>query len=136
PSALYGEACCPYATPPFPPSSLLVLPGGFFHALTQAEGTHIGPHVLDPGEALRLRTGLPRVLPTERVVALRRPDRVLLLVVHDHLVNRFVFLLVAVHSSPPATDPSQNRRRASDAPTRPARPRIRGRARALPAGSA
>src|SRR5262249_14416789 len=48
---------------------------------SQAAGPHVGPDTLDVIEALLLRTALAGVVPSRRVLTIRRPDRVLLLVV-------------------------------------------------------
>src|SRR5262249_43752785 len=73
--------------------------GRFFHPPAQAQRTHVGPDFLDVLQALRLEPALADVVPAERIVAMRRPDRILLLVIHDHFVDRVVFLLVVVHGS-------------------------------------
>src|SRR6185295_15575588 len=55
--------------------------GLLFHLLAQAEWTHVGPDLFDVREAFILRTRLPRIVPTECVLAIGRPDRVLLFMV-------------------------------------------------------
>src|ERR1041384_1667705 len=52
----------------------------------QAERPHIGPHLLDVGQALLLPAHLAPAAPAERDLAVLGPDRVLLLVVDDHLI--------------------------------------------------
>src|SRR5262245_10433509 len=56
------------------------------HALPERARSHVGPMLGDVLEALRLRTDVSGVSPAERVAAIGRPDRVLILVVDDHLV--------------------------------------------------
>src|SRR5262249_7674461 len=70
-----------------------------FHLLPQAERPHIRPDLLDIRQALRLGPGLSDIVPTERVLAVGRPDRILLLVVDHDLVDRGVFLIIPVHGS-------------------------------------
>src|SRR5215207_5592559 len=74
-----------------------LLPRRLFHALSQAERSHIRPDFLDVGEALGLRAGLAGVVPAERVLAVGGPDRILLLVVDHDLVDGVVFPLVLIH---------------------------------------
>src|SRR5262245_55730746 len=64
------------------------------HPLPQAEGTHVGPDLLDVVEALVLRAGLAHVAPPCRDLAVRRPDRVLLLVIDDDAVDGVVLLFL------------------------------------------
>src|SRR5438105_15696104 len=78
----------------------------FLHLLPQAQGAHVRPNFLDVGEALGLRACLPRVPPAERVLAVSRPDGVLLLVVHNNLVDGRVFSLVLTHVVFPPCDPA------------------------------
>src|SRR5437763_10941390 len=67
------------------------------HLLAEAERPHVGPDLFDVREALRLRTVLAGVSPTQRQLFGGRPDGVLLLVVdHDH-VDRLVVVFVVVH---------------------------------------
>src|SRR2546421_10396833 len=68
------------------------------HLLPQAQGAHVRPNFLDVGKALGLGAGLARVAPAEWVLAVGGPDRVLLLVVDDHLVDGRVFSLVLTHA--------------------------------------
>src|SRR3978361_455948 len=68
---------------------------GLLHPPVPAARAHGGPDLLDILEALRLGALLAGVVPAERVLAIRRPDRILLLLVHHHLVDRRVFPLVA-----------------------------------------
>src|SRR5437588_156751 len=70
-----------------------------FHLLSEAQGPHVRPDLLDVGEALLLRPLLARVRPAERVLAVCGPDGILLLVVDDHLVDGRVFPLVCAHNS-------------------------------------
>ena len=66
----------------------------FLHPLPKTERPHVRPDLFDVSQTFGLRPALPRVLPAERVLAIRRPDRVLLFVVDDHFVNRRVFSFV------------------------------------------
>src|SRR5262249_42795802 len=66
------------------------------HEPAEAEGTHVGPDLLDVRETIGLRTGLPLVPPASGVVAIRGPDGILLLVIDNDLVDRGI-VLVVVH---------------------------------------
>ena len=44
---------------------------------------------------------LPAFLPTQRRLPVRRPDRVLLFVIHDHVIDRRVFRIVRCHRLSP-----------------------------------
>src|SRR5215203_2442498 len=67
------------------------------HKTSQAQRPHVGPHFLDERQALCLGTALPRVAPPERVLAVGRPDGVLLFVVQYDLVDRRAFFLLLEH---------------------------------------
>src|SRR5262245_62079613 len=54
------------------------------HRLLQAQRTHVRPDLLDEFETLRLLAGLPDVSPAQWILAIYRPDRILLLVIHDN----------------------------------------------------
>src|SRR5438445_8153236 len=54
------------------------------HPVAQALRPHVDPHLVDVGEALAARAGLADVLPARLRRLVERPDRVLLLLVHDH----------------------------------------------------
>src|SRR5215217_743050 len=69
--------------------------------LAQAEGAHVGPDLLDVGEALRLVAALPDVCPAERILTAHWPDGILFLVVDDHSVDSKVFEIVPVHRARP-----------------------------------
>src|SRR6201995_2220445 len=51
----------------------------------EAPRPHVGPDLLDVGEAIGLDAGPPDGAPARGQRALRRPDRILLFVVHDDL---------------------------------------------------
>src|SRR5262245_7822105 len=53
------------------------------HFPPQTQRTHVRPDLFDVLEAFGLRAGLPRVPPAGRDLAVDRPDRVLLFIVHD-----------------------------------------------------
>src|SRR5262249_33830720 len=72
-----------------------------FHPLPEAERAHVGPHFLDISKALVFGAGLSGGVPAEGVLAVCRPDRVLLFVVHDNLVDRRVFAVFRTHDRPP-----------------------------------
>ena len=74
-------------------------PLGGFHPLSQAERPHVGPHLLDVGEALPLRPALPSVAPTQRVLPMSRPNGILFFVVHHDFVSGRAFFLVCVHDA-------------------------------------
>src|ERR1051325_4500519 len=69
-----------------------------FHLLPQTERPHIGPNFLDVCKALSFRSNLPGILPTRRILPVLRPNRILLLVIHDHFVDRFVFIFRMLQS--------------------------------------
>src|SRR5256885_3788737 len=78
---------------------------GLGHAPAQARRPHVGPDLLHVRQTLLARAGRPFVAPTGRVLPVGRPDRVLLLVVQDHLVRRRR-LCVLGHLAPPLAVPS------------------------------
>jgi hypothetical protein len=69
-----------------------------FHLLAQAEGPHIGPYFLDVGQTFCFRPTLAHVSPAKRNLAIRKPDRVLFLVVDDDYVSSGVFLVIPVQT--------------------------------------
>src|SRR2546425_295580 len=75
----------------------------FLHLLPQTQRPHVGPHVLDVAKALALRTALANAFPARRIVAVRGPDGVLLLGIHDDLVAGVVLFIVPAHSAPSFT---------------------------------
>src|SRR6185295_12253188 len=66
------------------------LPRGRFHLLAETERTHVGPHLLDVIQAFLFRPALAGGRPAGRSLLARRPDRVLLFVIHDDLVGHAV----------------------------------------------
>jgi hypothetical protein len=75
-------------------------PGGVLMALhlpAKAERPHVRPDLTDVLEAFRFRSHSSRIPPTSRVVAVRKPYRVLLFVVHDNLVGHFISAIVFRH---------------------------------------
>src|SRR5215475_142816 len=64
-----------------------------FHLFPKTQRSHVGPDFFDIGQAVRLGTDFSHVLPTQRIFPFGRPDRVLLLVVHNNLINRIVLSL-------------------------------------------
>src|SRR5258708_16578550 len=99
------------------PLAGLALALHLFHLLAQRQRPHVGPDFLDVGQALVLRAALADVVPAERVLAVRGPDRVLLFVVDDDLVDRVVFALFPI-----AHDPSPCSGRAGWPPGAPGAP--------------
>src|SRR5207248_7388571 len=69
----------------------LLLTRSLLHLFAQTQWPHIGPHLLDVGQALCLWPTLAHVAPAQRVLPVRWPDGILLLVVHHHLVDRCIF---------------------------------------------
>src|SRR3972149_1362576 len=63
----------------------------------KAERSHARPDLTDVLEAFRLRSHSSCVPPTSRGVAVRKPDRVLIFVVHDNLVGHFISAIVFRH---------------------------------------
>src|SRR3984893_202039 len=78
-----------------------VLPS-LFHLLSQAEGPHIGPNLLNIGKALGFWPRFAHIVPAQGVLPIDGPDGVLLFVVNYYLINCCVFKLVLSHimSSP------------------------------------
>jgi hypothetical protein len=62
----------------------------FLHVQAQAQRAHIGPHFFDVVEALFLHPGLACVVPAERILAIGKPDGILLFVVHNYFVGSVV----------------------------------------------
>lgn len=58
----------------------------FFHRLSETERPHVRPDLFDVCQALFFSTGLPGVVPPERVLPVGRPDRILFFMVHDGFV--------------------------------------------------
>src|SRR5256885_1244524 len=63
------------------------------HLLAQAQRAHVGPHLVDVGQALVLAALFAHLPPASRRLAVRKPDRVLLLVVDHDLVDTIVFFV-------------------------------------------
>jgi hypothetical protein len=63
----------------------------FLHLLPQTEGSHISPNFLDISETFGLGSDLPNIIPSERVVFVLGPDRVLFFVIDYNLVNGRIF---------------------------------------------
>jgi len=76
------------------PACFLRLLTGGFHFLPQAERAHVSPHLFDVRQAFGFGPALARVLPAERIFFIGRPDRVLLLMIRDDLIDGGVFFLV------------------------------------------
>jgi hypothetical protein len=74
-------------------SALLV---HLLHLFSQAQRSHIGPDFFDIGQTLRFRPRLARISPAQRILSIRRPDGVLLLVVHHHLIYSRVLAFVVL----------------------------------------
>jgi len=72
----------------------------FGHLLSQAEWPHVRPNFLDVGKTLRFRSCLSHAGPTERVLAVRRPNGILFFVVHYDVVYRRVFSIFTHVVSP------------------------------------
>src|SRR5262245_5306267 len=79
----------------------------FFHFLSQTQRPHVSPDFLDIGQTLRFHAAFAGILPPERVLSIGRPYRVLLLVIHDHLVNCIV--LSFFHFFPPLMSSASKR---------------------------
>src|SRR5438093_6778623 len=63
------------------------------HFFPEAQRPHVRPDFLDVGQALRLRAAFASIPPTQRILPVRRPDRVLLFMIHNDLINRIIFSL-------------------------------------------
>jgi hypothetical protein len=61
------------------------------HYLPKAKRSHVCPHSLDVFEAFYLKSAFAHDRPSGWALAVSRPDRILLFVVHDDVVNRRVF---------------------------------------------
>src|SRR3989440_12360874 len=75
----------------------LLLPGPFRHLFAEAERSHIGPDFLDIGQAFALGSLFAYFSPAQRRLAVSKPDRVLFLVVDDHLIDPLVFFFISWH---------------------------------------
>ena len=64
------------------------------HLTSQAERSHIGPDLLDIVETVGFRPRDVQVSPTFRTLSVNRPDGVLFLVVHYHLVLGLVLVSI------------------------------------------
>src|SRR5688572_26457581 len=73
---------------------------GTVHLLAEAERTHVRPHFLDVGQALRLGAALGNLGPPEGQLTVDRPDRILLFVILHHAVRGRVFAFLC-HAYPP-----------------------------------
>jgi hypothetical protein len=71
----------------------------FFHLLAQTQRPHVGPHLLDMGQALFLRAAFAGVVPAKRVLAISWPDGVLLFVVLYNFVDGCILCFVSIHVS-------------------------------------
>src|SRR5206468_8751301 len=66
----------------------------FFHQLfPEALSSPNTPDFLDVGQTFCFRTSFASILPTQRIFPLCRPDRILLFMIHNDLVNRIIFSL-------------------------------------------
>src|SRR5215216_5017141 len=93
---------------------------GLLHPPTQAERTHVGPDLADMGQA-RVPVVLSALIaPTGGQLPVCWPDRVLLLVVHDHAVRLLVWGLVSHLHLPESLDEAGSHRRVTAPPRTPA----------------
>src|SRR5262245_9059310 len=67
--------------------------GGLLHLLAQTQWAHIRPDLINVREALRLRAFLADLTPPGRRFTVGEPDRVLFLVIDDHLVDSVVLVI-------------------------------------------
>src|SRR5262245_41255447 len=72
----------------------LTFPCRFFHFLSQAKRSHVGPDFFNIGQTFRLVTGFSNFSPAQRILTIDWPDRILLFMIHDNLINSVVFFLV------------------------------------------
>ena len=73
---------------------------GFLHLLhlfPEAQRPHVSPNLFDIGEALVLFPVFACITPAKSILALGRPNRILLFMVDDDLVDRRVFSFVSTH---------------------------------------
>src|SRR4051812_22147695 len=68
-----------------------------FHLLAQTQRAHVSPDLFDVCEAFGLRARLARIVPPERILAVGGPNRILLFVIDDDLVDGCVFSLIQTH---------------------------------------
>src|SRR5262245_60196107 len=68
------------------------------HFLPEAEGPHVSPDFLDVGQTHRFRPTLSYISPAERYFLIVWPDRVLLFMIHDYLINCCVFYIRIVQT--------------------------------------
>jgi hypothetical protein len=67
------------------------------HFLPQAQWPHIGPYFFDIGQAFWLRPSLANISPTEGVLPVRRPYRVLLFMIYHDLVDGGILFFLVIH---------------------------------------
>src|SRR5947209_11371072 len=75
----------------------LVLPEPLRHLFAQAERSHIGPDFLDIGQAFALGSLFASFSPAQGRLPVSKPDRILFLVVDDHLIGPLVFFFISWH---------------------------------------
>jgi hypothetical protein len=72
------------------------------HVLTQAQGPHVSPDLVDVVETDRLGSTCPDCVPTKRELSTSGPDRILLLVIYNDLIGRFI--VFCSHGSRPVSE--------------------------------
>src|SRR5262249_9853957 len=72
------------------------IPGHLLHLLPKAQRPHIGPDLLDQGQAVGLWTNFADIPPPEGVLLVFRPDRILLFVINYDFIYCGVFSIGVV----------------------------------------
>src|SRR5712671_1815621 len=75
----------------------LALPESLCHLFAQAERSHIGPDFLDVGQTFALGSLFAYFPPAQWRGPVSKPDRILFLVVDDHLINSLVLFFISWH---------------------------------------
>src|SRR6185369_787482 len=68
--------------------------------LAQAQRSHVSPDLFDVLQTFGLHTGFTGVKPTECILAIGRPNRVLLFVVEHNFIDCLIFCVISVHLFP------------------------------------
>src|SRR5205085_6202021 len=77
----------------------LRIPALLFHFFSQAQWSHVSPDLFNIIKTFGFCSPLARVSPSKGVIPLGWPDRVLLLMVDDDLIDGHILFLVPIHSA-------------------------------------
>src|SRR5215207_7675658 len=76
---------------------LLSTCGSLVHLAAEAQWTHVGPNLIDIGEALGLQSLLTHIAPSGGILTIRRPDRILFFVIDHYFVGNGVLIIGSTH---------------------------------------